>query len=69
YRRLLSDAPWPPDTAFADVVAEFPAPLCALRTLKAEVIVGLRPGRAAELAAVDARWMVNGRRGVVQARL
>ncbi|HEY0707845.1 MAG TPA: ARMT1-like domain-containing protein, partial [Polyangia bacterium] len=37
YRRLLSDAPWPPDTAFADVVAEFPSPLCALRTLKAEV--------------------------------
>jgi hypothetical protein len=69
YRRLLSDAPWPPETVFADVVAGFPAPVCALRTLKAEVIVGLRPGRAAELAAVDQRWMVNGRRGVVQARL
>ena len=69
YRRLCSDARWPPSTPFADVVAAFPAPLVALRTLKAEVVVGLPDGMAEKLAAEDARWMVNGRRGLVQARL
>jgi hypothetical protein len=69
YRRLCSDAHWPPETPFADVVTGFPAPLVALRTLKAEVVVGLPPGMAGRLAAEDARWLVNGRRGLVQARL
>jgi uncharacterized protein with ATP-grasp and redox domains len=69
YRRLCSDAPWPPETPFSDVVADFPAPLVALRTCKAEVMVGLPPGVAARLGATDPSWMVNGRRGVIQARL
>lgn len=69
YRRLCSDAHWPPDTRFEQVVWYFPAPLVALRTLKAEVIVGLPPSLRAKLDAQDPRWMVNGRRGVVQARL
>jgi hypothetical protein len=69
YRRLCSDAHWPPETPFAAVVADFPAPVCALRTMKAEVVVGLPVGLAAQLTATDARWMVNGRRGLIQARL
>ena len=69
YRRLCSDAAWPPETPFSEVVAGFPAPLCTLRTLKAEVIVGLPPGLAAHLSEQDPSWMVNGRRGVIQAHL
>lgn len=69
YRRLVSDAPWPPETPFADVVRSFPAPLLALRTLKAETVVGLPEGLAPRLAAQDPRWMVNGRRAVAQAWL
>lgn len=69
YRRLCSDSRWPHETPFAEVVAGFPAPLVALRTLKAEVVVGLPTGLAEKLAAEDPRWLVNGRRGVVQARL
>ena len=69
YRRLCSDSRWPHTTPFAEVVASFPAPLVALRTLKAEVVVGLPDGMAESLAAQDTRWLVNGRRGVVQARL
>jgi hypothetical protein len=69
YRRLCSDARWPAETPFAEVVGYFPSPLCALRTLKAEVIVGLAPGVAEQLQAVDPSWQVNGRRGVIQARL
>ncbi|MEA3351123.1 MAG: damage-control phosphatase ARMT1 family protein [Chloroflexota bacterium] len=66
YRRLLGDRHWPDITPFADIVAYFPAPLVALRTLKAELICGLRPGQAESVAAEDPNWMVNGRWGVVQ---
>jgi uncharacterized protein with ATP-grasp and redox domains len=69
YRRLLGDAHWDPTTPFAYVTRYFPAPLVALRTLKAEEIVGLSPGLMQDLARIDPNWMVNGKRGVVQARL
>ena len=69
YRRLLGDAHWPPTSPFADAVSYFPAPLVALRTLKGEIITGLAPGQAERLAAEDPAWLVNGRRGVIQARL
>ena len=69
YRRLLDDAHWPPTTGFADAVAYFPAPVAALRTLKGEIIVGLAPGQAERLAEDDSAWLVNGQRGVIQARL
>ena len=44
YRRLVGDRDWPPTTPFADVTAYFPGSLAALRTLKSDVIIGLRPG-------------------------
>jgi uncharacterized protein with ATP-grasp and redox domains len=69
YRRLLGDAHWPPTTSFQEATRYFPAPLAALRTLKAEIIVGLKPGEAERLGAEDAAWLVDGKRGVVQARL
>jgi len=69
YRRLLGDAHWPPTVPFAATASYFPAPLVALRTLKGEIIAGLAPGQAERLAADDPAWLVNGRRGVIQARL
>lgn len=69
YRRLLGDAHWPPTTSFERVTRYFPTRVVALRTLKAEIIVGLKPGDAERLRAEDPSWLVNGRRGVVQARL
>jgi len=64
YRRAVGDALWPPEAPFSDVTAYFPAPLLALRTLKSETIVGLPQGVAARLDREDARWRVNGQRGV-----
>ncbi|HEX2677192.1 MAG TPA: ARMT1-like domain-containing protein, partial [Polyangiales bacterium] len=64
YRRAVGDALWSPETPFAAVTGYFPAPLLALRTLKSDPIVGLRPGRARELDGIDARWRVNGQRAV-----
>ncbi len=69
YRRLLGDARWDPITPFAQAVAYFPAPVLALRTLKAELIVGLAPGVAEHLFDSEPDWRTNGRRGVAQARL
>jgi hypothetical protein len=42
-----------------------PSPFLALRTLKAELIVGLEEGQAERLAAEDPDWRINGRRGLV----
>jgi uncharacterized protein with ATP-grasp and redox domains len=69
YRRLVGDVHWPPSTPFERVAGYFPAPVAALRTFKSEVVVGLGPGQAERLDAEDPDWRVNGRRGVIQARL
>ena len=67
YRRLLGDAHWDPTTSFQQAVSYFPAPLLALRTLKAELIAGVAPGVAERLYAADPGWRTNGQRGVIQA--
>ena len=66
YRRITDDRLYAPDTPFAQVLAYAPAPLCAIRTMKSDAIIGLRPGQAAQLDAVDADWRTNGRRGLIQ---
>jgi uncharacterized protein with ATP-grasp and redox domains len=67
YRRLLGDSRWPTTVPMADAVPYFPAPFVALRTLKSEPIVGLKPGQAETLDRVDPQWRVNGKRGMIQA--
>jgi hypothetical protein len=66
YRRLLGDRHWPYETQLEEIVSYFPATLLVLRTLKGEIMVGLEPGQAQELAAEDPSWLINGKRGIVQ---
>ncbi|MCA0458732.1 MAG: protein-glutamate O-methyltransferase family protein [Chloroflexi bacterium] len=66
YRRLVSDTLWESDTPFTEICGYFPAPLLALRTLKSDAVVGLASGLAAQLDTEDAKWRVNGKRGVIQ---
>ncbi len=66
YRRMVDDALWEADVPLIDVTSYFPAPLLALRTLKSDGVVGLKTGLAAQLDAEDARWRINGKRGVIQ---
>ncbi len=66
YRRLLGDLEWDFSAPFEDVVGNyFPCPVCALRTLKAEVGCGMEKEKVENAKAVDDQWLVNGRFGVV----
>jgi uncharacterized protein with ATP-grasp and redox domains len=66
YRRLLGDRHWHFTTNFADIVSYFPAPIVALRTLKSEVVAGLKPEVIEEVAKSDSDWLTNGQWGVIQ---
>jgi uncharacterized protein with ATP-grasp and redox domains len=66
YRRLLGDRHWHFTTNFADIVSYFPAPILALRTLKSEVVAGLKPEAIEEVAKSDSDWLTNGQWGVIQ---
>lgn len=66
YRRLLGDRKWDYTVPFQDVVgAYFPCPVCALRTLKAEVGCGMSAEQIERAKKLDDNWQVNGRFGVV----
>lgn len=67
YRKLVGDRNWPYTTPFDYALWGFcPAPLCALRTIKAEVVVGLEEGKAEEALAADKNWMITGEFAVVE---
>ena len=66
YRRLLGDRHWAFDDSFAEIVAYFPAPLLALRTLKSEIVAGLPPDLIKEMGEKDQDWLINGRWGLIQ---
>jgi hypothetical protein len=66
YRRLLGDLEWDFSAPFEDVVGNyFPCPVCALRTLKAEVGCGMEKEKVNNAKTLDDQWLVNGRFGVV----
>lgn len=66
YRRLLGDLEWDFSTPFEDVVGHyFPCPVCALRTLKAEVGCGMEKEKVENAKDTDKNWCTNGRFGVV----
>ncbi len=67
YRKLAYDCQWPWATAFDVALGPFrPAPLVTLRTLKADVMAGLKEGQGEALGQVDADWLVSGKYGVIQ---
>ncbi|KAM9355215.1 damage-control phosphatase ARMT1 [Pholidichthys leucotaenia] len=67
YRKLAGDREWDHTVAFGTALQGFgPAPLCSLRTLKANVQVGLQPGQAEKIASYDANWMTSGSYAVIQ---
>eukprot|EP00536_Pseudo-nitzschia_multiseries_P010701 jgi/Psemu1/203910/e_gw1.336.9.1 len=68
YRRLLGDCQWDfSEASFQDVVGNyFPCPVCALRTLKAEIGCGMDADQVDRAGKLDPNWQTNGRFGVLQ---
>jgi len=67
YRKLVGDLDWDPTTPFEEVLRGFhPAPLCSLRTIKADVVAGLNPGQAEATANISSNWMITGDFALVQ---
>lgn len=75
YRKLVYDCEWPFTTPFRDALGpmkDWTVPIVALRTCKADVVVGLAPGQSDELDAKygkpegDQGWLVTGRFAVLQ---
>ena len=67
YRKLLADRNWLYTEKFSMALGGFePTNVCALRTLKADVVTGLPPGAADRAASKDKDWMVTGQYAVLQ---
>lgn len=67
YRKLAADRNWPYKTPFTDLLEGFsPSSVCAMRTLKADLVGGLPPGKAGYAATCDKNWLVSGQFGVLQ---
>lgn len=70
YRKLLGDFNWKYTTDFLQALRGFrPTNLLSLRTLKADLVVGLPAGRAEELKKEDPNWTNTGRFGLIQASI
>ena len=67
YRKLIGNRPWPVNTPLCRAVQGFgPAPLVALRVLKADCVAGVSRKRAQEAALQDPGWMISGEFAVIQ---
>ncbi|XP_046571078.1 LOW QUALITY PROTEIN: damage-control phosphatase ARMT1-like [Haliotis rubra] len=66
YRKLVGDKRWEPTVSFSSSLRGFePAPLCSLRALKSDVVVGLKPGQAEMTQHHDKDWMIDGKWAVI----
>ena len=67
YRKLVGDLNWETSVTFPEALRDFrPSNVLAVRTAKADLMVGLEHGQAEEVAARDQTWMVTGQWGVIQ---
>ncbi|XP_073846525.1 damage-control phosphatase ARMT1-like isoform X1 [Musca autumnalis] len=67
YRKLLGDMNWDPTDDFLTCLRGFqPTNLCTLRTVKADVICGLKQGKAEELFRLNPKWMETGEYGLIK---
>lgn len=67
YRKLFGEKNWDPTTPVEVALEGFhPTKLCTLRTLKADMVCGLKPGIVQQTEAKDQDWMITGKYGVIQ---
>jgi len=69
YRRLMGDRHWKPTTPVEIAGEYFPTSFLSLRTLKAELVVGLTDEILDRIEAEgDPNWLTNGKRGLITFR-
>lgn len=68
YRRLVGDQLWHPTTPFVERTAYFPGAVATLRTLKSDVIVGLKQETLDALERTGAAWRTSGTHALIQSR-
>ncbi|XP_058796917.1 damage-control phosphatase ARMT1-like [Phymastichus coffea] len=67
YRKLLGDINWKYTTEFEDALRGFkPTNLVSLRTLKADLCVGLQSEKIKSLDENEPDWMITGKYGLIQ---
>lgn len=68
YRKLLGDINWEYSTQLTTAVRELkPTSLVSLRTLKADLTVGLKNEKVEQFKAKNKHWMTTGQYGVIHA--
>jgi len=66
FRKLVGDRHWDPTTPLETAASHFPITYLSLRTLKAELIVGLKSEQLKNLESnAEENWMINGKRGMI----
>lgn len=66
YRRLFGDRHWEPTTPINLAAGYFPTNYLSLRTLKAEIVLGLEPATLENLEKnAEPDWRINGKRGMI----
>ena len=67
YRKLVADRNWLYATPFSESLGGFhPTAVCALRTLKADLVAGVNEDKVLAAKNVTADWMINGQNAVIQ---
>eukprot|EP01006_Ploeotia_vitrea_P000856 TRINITY_DN103782_c0_g1_i1.p1 TRINITY_DN103782_c0_g1~~TRINITY_DN103782_c0_g1_i1.p1 ORF type:complete len:417 (+),score=38.90 TRINITY_DN103782_c0_g1_i1:32-1282(+) len=71
YRKLIDDRHWNYNTPFKQIIegypsGGFPSPVCALRTLKCELVCDVSDAKVEAAAAKDKDWLVSSQWGVAQ---
>ena len=67
---MIGDAHWPHTTSIQEAIGplhkETTCPFVMLRACKSDLVTGLQPGLSEEMFQKDAKWMVNGKWGMIQ---
>ena len=67
YRKLVADRNWLYATPFTESLGGFyPTAICALRTLKADLVAGVNEEQVMVAKEKTTEWMINGQNAVVQ---
>lgn len=67
YRKLFGEFNWDPSTPIDIGLQNFhPSKLCILRTIKADIVCGLKAGVAETVQDKDPKWMETGDWGLIQ---